>query len=90
MPLAPLSSGLTPWEEEELRSWSATPCRVRAGCAQRSWVRDDQDEWPDVAVWVKEQQERLAAVLDDISSQYTDRSAASATDTWDRATVTHA
>ena len=30
---------------------------------QRSWVRDDEDEWPDVAVWIKEQQERLAAVL---------------------------
>ena len=30
---------------------------------QRSWVRDDEDEWPDVAVWIKEQQERLRAVL---------------------------
>ena len=30
---------------------------------QRPWVRDDEDEWPQVAVWIKEQQERLAAVL---------------------------
>ena len=30
---------------------------------QRPWVRDDEDEWPEVAVWIKEQQERLAAVL---------------------------
>ena len=30
---------------------------------QRPWVRDDEDEWPEVAVWVKEQQDRLAAVL---------------------------
>ena len=30
---------------------------------QRPWVRDDEDEWPEMAVWIKEQQERLAAVL---------------------------
>ncbi|MDE0443559.1 MAG: DUF262 domain-containing HNH endonuclease family protein [Gammaproteobacteria bacterium] len=30
---------------------------------QRSWVRDDEDEWAEVAVWIKDQQERLAAVL---------------------------
>ncbi|MCY3810641.1 MAG: HNH endonuclease family protein [Gammaproteobacteria bacterium] len=32
---------------------------------QRPWVRDDEGEWPEVAVWIKEQQERLAAVLAD-------------------------
>ena len=32
---------------------------------QRPWVRDDEDEWPEAAVWIKEQQERLAAVLKD-------------------------
>ena len=31
---------------------------------QRAWVRDDEDEWTEVAVWIKEQQERLAAVLE--------------------------
>ena len=35
---------------------------------QRPWVRDDEDEWPEVAVWIKEQQERLAAVLKGSSS----------------------
>ena len=30
---------------------------------QRPWVRDDEDEWPEAAVWIKEQQERLAALL---------------------------
>ena len=30
---------------------------------QRPWVRDDEDEWSEAAVWIKEQQERLAAVL---------------------------
>ena len=32
---------------------------------QRPWVRDDEDEWPEVAVWIKEQQERLARVLEE-------------------------
>ena len=31
---------------------------------QRPWVRDDEDEWSDAAVWIKEQQERLAVVLE--------------------------
>ena len=31
---------------------------------QRPWVRGDEDEWPEVAVWIKEQQQRLAAVLE--------------------------
>ena len=31
---------------------------------RRAWVRDDEDEWPEAAVWIKEQQERLAAVLE--------------------------
>ena len=30
---------------------------------QRSWVRDDKDEWPDAALWIKEQQVRLATLL---------------------------
>ena len=30
---------------------------------QRPWVRDDEDDWPEAALWIKEQQERLAAVL---------------------------
>ena len=35
---------------------------------QRPWVRDDEDGWPEVAVWIKEQQERLVAVLKGSSS----------------------
>ena len=30
---------------------------------ERPWVRDDEDEWPDAVVWIKEQQERLAAIV---------------------------
>lgn len=30
---------------------------------QKSWDRDDEEEWPDAAIWIKEQQERLAAIL---------------------------
>ena len=30
---------------------------------ERPWVRDDEDEWPQAADWIKEQQERLAAVV---------------------------
>ena len=31
---------------------------------QRPWVRDDENEWSETAVWIKEQQERLAAILE--------------------------
>ena len=30
---------------------------------QRAWVRDDEDEWPEAAQWIKEQFERLRAIL---------------------------
>ena len=30
---------------------------------ERPWVRDDEDEWPEAVVWIKEQQERLAAIV---------------------------
>ena len=30
---------------------------------ERPWIRDDEDEWPEAANWIKEQQERLAAVV---------------------------
>lgn len=30
---------------------------------RRPWLLDDKDEWPEAAVWIKEQQERLAAIL---------------------------
>lgn len=30
---------------------------------QRRWIRDDEDEWPEVAEWLMEQYERLRAVL---------------------------
>jgi len=30
---------------------------------QRHWTFDDEDEWADAVFWIKEQQERLAAIL---------------------------
>ena len=32
---------------------------------QRSWVRDDEDEWPDAAQWIREQCDRLHAIVGD-------------------------
>ena len=31
---------------------------------QRSWVRDDEEEWPDAARWINEQCERLHTIID--------------------------
>ena len=30
---------------------------------QRHWTRDDEGEWPEAAQWIKEQFERLQAIL---------------------------
>ena len=30
---------------------------------KREWIRDDEDEWLEAAFWIREQQERLAAIL---------------------------
>lgn len=30
---------------------------------QRRWIRDDDSEWPDTAHWIKEQHDRLKAIL---------------------------
>ena len=30
---------------------------------QRPWVRDDEDEWPEAAQWIREQYERLHAIV---------------------------
>ena len=38
---------------------------------QRGWTRDDEDEWPEAAGWIKEQFERLRAILSDPSSEAT-------------------
>ena len=32
---------------------------------QKSWTRDNEDEWPEAAHWIKEQFERLRAILSD-------------------------
>ena len=32
---------------------------------RRRWSRDDEDEWPDAAQWIREQYERLQAILSD-------------------------
>ena len=32
---------------------------------QRPWARDDEDEWPEAARWIKEQFERLRAIVAD-------------------------
>ena len=36
---------------------------------QRRWSRDDEDEWPDRAQWIKEQYERLHAILSHTQSE---------------------
>ena len=36
---------------------------------QRPWVRDDEDDWPDAAQWIREQCERLHAILADPNDQ---------------------
>ena len=38
---------------------------------QRAWTRDDEDEWPEAAGWIKEQFERLRAILSDPPSEAT-------------------
>ena len=35
---------------------------------QRRWSRDDEEEWPEAAQWIKEQYDRLLAVLSDSQS----------------------
>ena len=35
---------------------------------RRQWTRDDEDEWPEAADWIKEQYERLHAILADAPS----------------------
>jgi len=32
---------------------------------QRPWVRDDEEEWPDAAQWIREQCDRLYAIVGD-------------------------
>ena len=32
---------------------------------RRRWSRDDEDEWSDAAQWIREQYERLQAILSD-------------------------
>ena len=36
---------------------------------QRTWTRDDEDEWPEAAGWIKEQFERLRAILSETRSE---------------------
>ena len=36
---------------------------------QRAWTRDDEDEWPEAARWIKEQFERLRAIVADPPGQ---------------------
>ena len=34
---------------------------------ERSWVRDDESEWPEAALWIKDQHDRLLAIAGDTS-----------------------
>ena len=34
---------------------------------ERSWVRDDENEWPEAALWIKDQHDRLLAIAGDTS-----------------------
>ena len=36
---------------------------------QRSWMRSDQEEWPGIALWVKEQFEKLEKIVSSISEE---------------------
>lgn len=38
--------------------------RGRSVAVERPWARDDRDEWPGHASWIKEQSDRLAAILE--------------------------
>ena len=38
---------------------------------QRHWTRDDEGEWPEAAQWIKEQFERLRAILSEPPSEAT-------------------
>ena len=38
---------------------------------QKRWTRDDEDEWPEAARWIKEQFERLRAIFSDPTSEAT-------------------
>ena len=42
-------------EESSSKGWSVS--------VQRRWERDDESEWPEVAQWLKEQHDRLKAIL---------------------------
>ena len=39
---------------------------------QTDWTRDDEDDWPEAARWIKEQFERLRAILSETPSQATE------------------
>ena len=43
---------------------------------QKRWTRDDEAEWPEDARWIKEQFERLRAILSEPSSEATENTAA--------------
>ena len=36
---------------------------------RRRWTRDDESEWPEAADWIKEQHDRLRAILADPPSE---------------------
>ena len=44
-------------EKNSEEGWTVT--------VRRRWTRDDEDEWPEAAEWIKEQYERLQAILAD-------------------------
>ena len=35
----------------------------RSVTVRRRWTGDDESEWPEVAQWIKEQHDRLKAIL---------------------------
>ena len=40
----------------------------RSITVERSWEREDEDAWPSVALWIKEQFRRLRTILEDSAS----------------------
>ena len=47
-------------EDNSMSGWTIT--------VQKSWVRDDAEEWPEAALWIREQCERLHAIAGEMQT----------------------
>ena len=60
----PATGGRTRWASLEKHSIDGMTVTV-----QKPWTRDDEGEWPEAAQWIKEQFERLRAILSGTPSE---------------------